>query len=108
MLVVVVTGARGHVGANLVRELLRRVRALMHRDERALVGLAIERVRGDVLDPRSLQDAFDGAEVAFHLAAVISIDGDRELGHAPRRVRETIADVFAWFEERGMLAHGLG
>jgi dihydroflavonol-4-reductase len=77
---VVVTGASGHVGANLVRELLRkghRVRALIHRDQRALEGLEIERARGDVLDPVSLRAGFDGAEMVFHLASVISISGDR-------------------------------
>jgi dihydroflavonol-4-reductase len=77
---VVVTGANGHIGANLVRELVlrgHRVRALIHKNERALEGLEIERVRGDVRDPASLRTAFDGAEVVFHLAAVISISGDR-------------------------------
>jgi dihydroflavonol-4-reductase len=76
---VVVTGASGHIGANLVRELLargRRVRALVHRDARALAGLAVERAEGDVLDPASLDQAFRGARSVFHLAAVISISGD--------------------------------
>ena len=78
---VVVTGANGHVGANLVRELLRRgraVRAVIHRHQHALEGLDIERVPGDVRDPASLRRAFRGAEVLYHLAAVISIDGDRD------------------------------
>lgn len=79
----VVTGAAGHVGANLVRALLdggRRVRALVYRDRRALDGLDVELVQGDVLDRASLLRAFDGAEVVFHLAAHISISrGEREL-----------------------------
>jgi dihydroflavonol-4-reductase len=77
---VLVTGANGHVGANLVRELLRRgqrVRALVHRDTRALDGLPVEYARGDVCVPSSLRAAFAGVEVVYHLAAVISIDGDR-------------------------------
>lgn len=75
----VVTGASGHVGANLVRELLargRRVRALVHRDTRALSGLPVERAEGDVLDTTSLDRAMRGAHTVFHLAAVISISGD--------------------------------
>jgi uncharacterized protein YbjT (DUF2867 family) len=55
-MVVAVTGANGHVGANLVRELLRRgrrVRVVIHRNDQALAGLDVERVRGDVADPRS-------------------------------------------------------
>jgi dihydroflavonol-4-reductase len=77
---VVVTGANGHVGANLVRELVRRgrtVRVLIHHNQDALAGLAIECVRGDVGDPPSLRRAFRGADVLYHLAAIISIDGDR-------------------------------
>lgn len=77
---VVVTGASGHVGTNLVRELRRQgraVRAVMHPDEPLLERLQVEQVRGDVRDPASLRRAFGGAEVLYHLAAVISIDGDR-------------------------------
>ncbi|MDP2305594.1 MAG: NAD-dependent epimerase/dehydratase family protein [Pseudomonadota bacterium] len=80
---VAVTGASGHLGGNLVRALLaggRRVRALVHREDAgALKGLPIEQAAGDVLDPRSLRAAFDGAEVVYHLAARISIvSGDAE------------------------------
>ena len=71
-----VTGASGHLGANLVRTLIARkwkVRALVHYDIRALEGLDIERVSGDVLDEESLRQAFAGADVVFHLAGRISI-----------------------------------
>ena len=47
---VVVTGASGHLGANLVRALLaqnRRVRALVRGKARALEGLAVERMLHD-------------------------------------------------------------
>jgi dihydroflavonol-4-reductase len=73
---VVVTGAAGHAGNNLVRALLERgrsVRALVHRDRRALRGLAVEIVEGDVCDAASLRRAFDGAEVVYHVAAYISL-----------------------------------
>ncbi len=78
---VVVTGATGHIGANLVRSLLKAgqpVRALCHNPghNRSLEGLEIERVAGDVLEPASLRAAFEGAEVVYHLAAKISIVGD--------------------------------
>jgi dihydroflavonol-4-reductase len=75
-MVVVVTGAAGHLGGNLVRALLdrgRRVRALVHQDRRALEGLDLEIVEGDVRDPRSLQRALEGAEVVYHTAAHISL-----------------------------------
>ncbi len=73
---VVVTGASGHLGANLVRLLLargERVRALVHRDRRALEGLDVEVVTGDIRDPESLLAAFSGARVVYHAAAHISI-----------------------------------
>ena len=80
---VVVTGASGHLGNNLVRALLaddRRVRCLVHEDERAIEGLDVEQVRGDVLDPNSLLKAFSTAETVFHLAGRVSIvKGDSEL-----------------------------
>jgi dihydroflavonol-4-reductase len=75
----VVTGAAGHVGANLVRTLLAdgvAVRAMVRGDTRAIDGLPVEIVRGDVLDPATLRAAFEGAEVVFHLASVITVAGD--------------------------------
>ncbi len=76
---IAVTGASGHIGANLVRELLHRgeeVRVVVRSSSEALEGLDVECVRGDVRDTRSLERAFDGAEVVYHLAAMISIFGD--------------------------------
>jgi dihydroflavonol-4-reductase len=73
---VVVTGAAGHIGANLVRSLLaqgRSTRALVHRDRKPLEGLDVDFIKGDILDPQSLTRAFENAEVVYHLAAHISI-----------------------------------
>jgi len=79
-MITVVTGASGHIGANLVRALLsagRRVRCVVRQDRAALEGLDVECVEADVRNPASLRDAFRDANTVFHLAAVISIDGDR-------------------------------
>jgi len=76
---VVVTGASGHIGANLVRALLDRdrpVRAMVYRDTRALDGLPVDLVEADLLDRDSLVRAFHGADLVYHLAARISIAGD--------------------------------
>lgn len=79
---VAVTGATGHLGANVVREFLDKghaVRAIARRvDSPALHGLALERVAADVLDPPALGAAFAGCDVVVHLAAKISIRGDRD------------------------------
>ncbi len=74
----VVTGATGHIGNVLVRELLSRgesvrVLALPTEDTRPLDGLSVQIVLGDVLDPHSLEAAFRGARVVYHVAGLVSI-----------------------------------
>ena len=77
-----VTGAAGHLGNVLVRELLSRgekVRALILPGEetRSLEGLPVERVEGNVLDIDSLRAAMQDVDVVFHLAALVSITEDK-------------------------------
>lgn len=82
---VFVTGATGHVGANLVRELLARgsrVRVLLQpgADATAMMGLDVERFAGDIRDHRALEEGLDGCEQLYHLAALITLrncDQDR-------------------------------
>jgi dihydroflavonol-4-reductase len=71
---VLVTGASGFVGANLIRALLRdgrRVRVLVRRTSNlaALIGCPVDVVPGDVLDPESLSAAVAGCALVFHAAA---------------------------------------
>jgi dihydroflavonol-4-reductase len=76
---VVVTGATGHIGANLVRALIekgRPTRCLVHVNTSALEGLDTELVRSDISDVESLCHAFRGADVVYHLAACISLSMD--------------------------------
>ena len=78
-MVVVVTGASGHVGVNIVRELLvqgYKVRALIHSSQKALENLDIETVKGDVTDYESLVRAFCGADYVIHTAGYVSINDD--------------------------------
>jgi dihydroflavonol-4-reductase len=73
---VVVTGANGLVGANLVRALLEQgadVRALVYEPNDALVGLSLDLIQGDLRDRASLERAFFGADVVYHLGALVSI-----------------------------------
>ena len=80
-----VTGGSGHVGGNLVRLLLNKgwtVRCLIHNDMRALGGLNIEKVKGDLLDADFLCDKLSGCDAVFHAAAQIAIENvDIELMH---------------------------
>ncbi|MCU0519867.1 MAG: NAD-dependent epimerase/dehydratase family protein [Anaerolineae bacterium] len=75
---ILVTGATGHLGNVLVRNLVlrgARVRALVLPCDRctALDTLEVEPVRGSVLDPESLDRAMHGVDSVYHLAAIISI-----------------------------------
>lgn len=77
-----VTGAAGHLGNVLVRELLARgekVRALIlpGEDTQSLEGLAVERVDGNVLNLDSLRAAVRDVDVVFHLAALVSITEEK-------------------------------
>ena len=73
---VAVTGATGHIGANLVRALIDKgipTRCLVHVKCQAIDGLNVEKVQGDLRDLDSLCRAFDGIDVVYHLAASISL-----------------------------------
>jgi len=73
----VVTGASGHIGANLIRTLLREgernVRVVVHVNQHGIEGLGAELVCGDICELSSLVDAFQDAEVVYHLAARIAL-----------------------------------
>ncbi|MEO6987461.1 MAG: NAD-dependent epimerase/dehydratase family protein, partial [Aquihabitans sp.] len=78
---VAVTGASGFLGNNLALALLEQGHQVVAADRArsvALDDLDVDFVEIDVLDPGSLPEAFDGADVVFHLAAIVSITGDPE------------------------------
>lgn len=71
---IVVTGADGLLGSNIVRVLLERghqIRALVHRGRqpKTIKDLNIDLVEGDLLDMQSLRRAGEGVEAIFHVAA---------------------------------------
>ena len=72
-----VTGSNGLIGSNIVRVLLdqgHQVRGLVRAtsDLRALEGLGVERVPGDVLDRASLEAAMRGCDTVFHTAGIFT------------------------------------
>ena len=81
---ILVTGATGHIGNVLIRELVARgkqVRALVLPGEPcdSLSGLPIEMVVGDILDPDTLDRWMKDVKLVYHLAGIVSIlPGDEE------------------------------
>jgi dihydroflavonol-4-reductase len=82
---ILVTGAAGHLGNVLVRELLEhayevRAMVLPNEDVSALVGLDIDIKLGNVLDPDSLSRVMKGMDYVFHMAGIVSImPGEEQL-----------------------------
>lgn len=73
-MIALVTGAAGFVGSHVARLLASRgdeARVLVRprSDLRALTGLSVERVMGDLRDPASLEPAMRGVECVYHIAA---------------------------------------
>ena len=77
---VAITGATGHIGGVIVRELLQgghTVSVLVRgHDTKSLDGLEVEKIQGDLHDQLALERLMHSCEALIHAAALISIDGD--------------------------------
>lgn len=72
---ILVTGATGNVGRNVVEQLVKRgadVRALVRDPARAAVPASVAVVQGDLLDVDALRSAFSGVSTLFLLNAVVA------------------------------------
>ncbi|MCB0599587.1 MAG: NAD-dependent epimerase/dehydratase family protein, partial [Saprospiraceae bacterium] len=66
------------IGNVLVRQLLEaghQVRVLERRKRTSLAGLPVQRIEGNINDPKSIDTLLQGCEVVYHLAAFVSISG---------------------------------
>ncbi|MDZ4781303.1 MAG: NAD-dependent epimerase/dehydratase family protein [Planctomycetia bacterium] len=108
---ILVTGATGLVGNNVVRTLLgagHAVRTLVRvsADSRPLEGLAVEQVTGDVTDAASVAAAVQGCGAVIHAAAEvhigrtglerqrrINVEGTRNIADAARKARIRLVHV---------------
>jgi dihydroflavonol-4-reductase len=108
--VTLVTGATGLLGNNIVRLLVARgesVRVLVRDVEhKALAGLSIEKVGGDIRDANSVRAACEGVTAVIHAAALvrmgwrqpelyqaINVDGTRHVAEACRGVGARMVHV---------------
>ncbi|MEX6688626.1 NAD-dependent epimerase/dehydratase family protein [Danxiaibacter flavus] len=77
---VLVTGANGLVGSELVQQLAgtgKRVRALYHRSKPQIQLTGVEWVQADILDVIELEDAMKGVSEVYHCAAIVSFSPKR-------------------------------
>lgn len=83
---IAVTGGTGHLGNVLVRRLVEageKVKVLVapFEDTKPLEGLSVVITKGDVRDRNLIDEFCRGAKTVFHLAAVISIFGKKNLAY---------------------------
>ena len=117
-----VTGANGHVGNNLCRQLVargERVRAMIRAsaDPAPLAGVEVEIVRGDIMDPAGTAAALDGCGRVYHTAAGFlmwakdperdiirpSVDGTRHVVEAAARAG---VEKLVYTSSSGTIGHG--
>ena len=78
---VLVTGAAGHIGNNVVRALLESGHSpipMVRSDQTALDGLPVEIRRGDLLDPASLSACVEGVDAVIHAAAYVGLKASEQ------------------------------
>ena len=107
---ILVTGATGLLGNNVVRELLARQlrpRVLVREtsDPRPLEGLEVDLVYGDIRDAAAVEAACQGVDVAVHAAGYVKIGWlDREL-HQSINVEGAANVARAMQQQKGRLIH---
>lgn len=87
MKTIAVTGAGGHIGNVLCRQLVAsgfKVKALVYRDASALDGVPVEIIKGDIFDSVSIDKLLCQTDAVVHLAAMVSI------GHEPEALVEKV------------------
>ncbi len=114
-----VTGATGLLGSHLCETLIhqgRRVRALVRPTSRTdfLEDLGVERVVGDLTDPRSCLEAVHGVATIYHSAAKVGdwgpwrdfqVDGVEATGRLARAALEADVDRFVHISSTSAYGH---
>jgi len=82
-----VTGGTGFIGSHLVEALLKskeysEVRCLVRSQEKWLSGSDFKKISGDLQDLQALSKGLEGADVVFHIAAIVKAPTKKEFTHA--------------------------
>ncbi len=75
-MIVAITGANGHIGNNLCRVFIKKgysVKALINRNDYALKGLNLIKIKGSLSDIEALENLVKDTDYVIHTAAAISI-----------------------------------
>lgn len=78
---IAITGAAGHLGAELARQLEKRgdtLKLLVHKDIQALEGIQATLIQGSMMDQTVIEKLLEGCDAVIHCAAIISLNGDSE------------------------------
>lgn len=80
---IVVTGAAGFLGNNLIRKLILSKNEIIATDLQAmsaksLQDLAIKKIDADILDFQKMEEILEGCDIVFHIAGKISLFPDRD------------------------------
>lgn len=73
---VAITGASGHIGSAIIRELIKQgheVVAMVHKTGKGLEGLPISTFKGSVLDKDSLRTLMNECDIVFHIAGIVDL-----------------------------------
>ncbi|HBQ59841.1 MAG TPA: hypothetical protein DD671_09530 [Balneolaceae bacterium] len=90
-----VTGGTGFIGSHLVEALtasgnFEEVRCLVRNKEKWLSGTAFKKISGNLQDFKALEKGLEGADVLFHIAAIVKAPTKKEFTQANVDATETL------------------
>lgn len=99
-----VTGGTGFIGSHLAEALInsgvyREVRCLVRNNEKWLSGLNYKKIQGDLNDLDALAKGLSGADVLFHLAAIVKAPAMKDFIHANV---DTTEDLIRLAQKKGV------
>lgn len=82
-----VTGGTGFIGSHLAEALIKsedyeEVRCLVRSEEKWLSGLNFKKIPGDLQNLNALSKGLEGADIVFHIAAIVKAPTKKEFTHA--------------------------